>query len=165
MIFCFEIKLCHFISKFFSLPMFKKTKNRFANIQIAKKITISETDSYSISPSLIIKCKIQRPLQVAEIEDHYLQMNMIKNNSEFGHNTNKICNVRACWWHEESCLHQFDNMWRWKPWVMVNMGIELGTQSIKSMSMKHLKRCWQWDNITLWIVKEIHTKVQRQKAK
>jgi hypothetical protein len=76
--------------------MFKKTKNRFANIQIAKKITISETDSYIISPSLIIKCKIQRPLQVAEIEDHYLQMNMIKNNSEFGHNTNKICNVRAC---------------------------------------------------------------------
>jgi hypothetical protein len=40
-------------------------------------------------------------------------------------------------------------MWWWKPWIMVNLGIELGTQFIKSMLVKHLKRYWQWDNITL----------------
>jgi len=42
-----------------------------------------------------MKCKIQRPFQVDENEDHYLQMNLTKSNNEFGHNTNKICNVKA----------------------------------------------------------------------
>jgi hypothetical protein len=41
-----------------------------------------------------VKCKIQRPFQVEENENHYLQMSFMRNNNEFGHNTNKVCNVR-----------------------------------------------------------------------
>jgi hypothetical protein len=42
-----------------------------------------------------MKCEIQIPFQVKENEDHYLQMSLTRSNNEFGHNTKKICNVKA----------------------------------------------------------------------
>jgi hypothetical protein len=42
-----------------------------------------------------MKCKIQKPLQVAKNEDHCFQMSLMKNSNDSNHNTNKLCNFKA----------------------------------------------------------------------
>jgi hypothetical protein len=39
--------------------------------------------------------KIQKPLQIVKNKDHCFKMNLSRSSSEFGHDTNKICNVKV----------------------------------------------------------------------